>query len=316
MSEGSPPRPRLLALVGPTGTGKSAIAVAAAQVLDGEIVNCDALQIYKRFRIGTSKPGPDQMGGVPHHLFDIREPVEAYSMAEYVRDAEVVLAEIAGRNRVPIVTGGTGLYLRALLRGILDSPSHDPALRVRMDRVQARYGTWKLHRCLVRLDPDSAGRLAPTDAQRIKRALDLALRSRSTWSERIRSEGTWDSRAERYDVLKIALDRPRPDLRQRLAVRVHEFFEQGWVEEVEALLGAGVPESAHAFQAIGYREILQAIQAGEDPLERIPKIVQGTVRYAKRQRTWFRREPGIRWLDAGDPRLLDRVLELWRAPAD
>lgn len=305
--------PRILALVGPTGSGKTATAIAVCERIGGEVVGCDAFQLYRGLDIGTAKPTEAERRRVPHHLIDTLDPRTPSTMAGWVRAAEEAVRDIAGRGRVPVVVGGTGLYLRALLRGVLPAPAHDPGLRDRMRRVARRHGPARLHRCLARLDAESAARLAPNDVQRVQRALDLALRGRRTWSARLRAEGTWRDRTERYPALKVGLRADRDASRERLAARVRGFFEAGWVDEVRALLDAGVPADANAFKAIGYREIAGALARGQDPAALAGEIARATARYAKRQRTWFRGEPGVRWLDADDPARVETIVGWWNA---
>jgi tRNA dimethylallyltransferase len=251
---------------------------------------------------------------VPHHLVDEVEPATDVNLADYVRRADAAIRAIRERGRLPIVCGGTGLYLRGLLRGVVDAPARDERLRERLRNVARRRGSPSLHRWLERVDPESARRIAMGDTQRVVRALELALSGGASWSRRLREEGTWESGVERYDALKIGLDADRESLKRRLEARVDLFFEAGLVEEIRGLLAAGVPATANAFKAIGYREVLAALQAGEDPQGVREDVKQNTRRYAKRQRTWFRKEPGVSWLDAmeGTERLAERVTVLWR----
>ncbi len=303
---------RLLVVVGPTGTGKSALALALAETLGGEIVGCDAVQVYRGFDCATAKPSADERRRVPHHLIDCADPRVDFSLADYVRSAEQALAAIRGRGRVAVVTGGTGLYLRGLLAGVLPAPARDPALRARLRSILDRGGARHLRRLLARLDPGSAARIAPRDTQRLARALELAAGGRS-WSERLAADGTWAAGGERMPSLKIGLDTDRGLLGARLDERVDRFFDGGLIDEVRALLDAGVPPQANAFKAIGYREVLAAFAAGSDPETTRPAVKRSTRRYAKRQRTWFRKERGIVWLDAArdTPSLRDDVLRRW-----
>ncbi len=305
-------------LLGPTGTGKSALALALAERLPAEIVSCDAYQVYRGLDIGTAKVDRETRARVPHHLVDCLDPREAMTMGAWVRRAEAAIAEIAARGRVPLLVGGTGLYLRALLRGMVRVPPTDARLRGRLRAMAARFGAPRLHRWLASVDPASAARLARADTQRIVRALEIALQDRRTWSERLAEEGSWSQGKERYPALKIGLDMEAGLLAQRLAARVEAFFCRGWVAEVEKLLAAGVPLEANAFQAIGYREIAQALARRLPPESAREVIVRRTRHYAKRQRTWFRREPGVVWLDAAcDPQRLARtVLAHWEAFAN
>ncbi|MCP3979516.1 MAG: tRNA (adenosine(37)-N6)-dimethylallyltransferase MiaA [bacterium] len=298
MREDSPAPPRLLVVLGPTGTGKSALAVRLAEALGGEVVGCDALQVYRGFDLGTAKPTADELRRVPHHLVDDLDPTAELTLHDYVRRAESAVAEIAARGNVPLVAGGSGMYLRGLLRGVVSAPARDDELRLRLRRVAERRGSEALHRWLVRLDPASAERILPSDLQRLIRAIELALTSGRTWSELLHERGTWGADRERYPSLKIGLTMDRERLRSLLDARVQRFFDAGLVGEVRELLARGVPPGANAFKAIGYREVLAAIGAGEDPLGVVPDVQRNTRRYAKRQRTWFRKEPDVNWIDA------------------
>ncbi|HEX4823107.1 MAG TPA: tRNA (adenosine(37)-N6)-dimethylallyltransferase MiaA [Candidatus Polarisedimenticolaceae bacterium] len=304
---------RILVLLGPTGTGKSRVAVEVAEALGGEIVGCDALQIYRGLDAATGKPTDDERHRVPHALVGTVDPRHDYSLAEYVRDADAAVAAIAARGRVPIVVGGTGLYLRGLLKGVVPAPGRDAARRDRLRRLLARFGAARLHGALAARDPGSAARIAPADTQRLLRALELAGPG-PIWSDRIAAAGTWSTPGERYDALKIGLTLDRDLLAARLTARVDRFLESGLEEEVAHLLAAGVPESANAFKAIGYREALRARSLGLDLGTERDAIVTATRRYAKRQRTWFRREPGVVWMDAsGDPdALAGEIVASWR----
>jgi tRNA dimethylallyltransferase len=306
--------PRLLVVVGPTGTGKSALAVELAQELGGEVVGCDALQVYRDLDVATAKPSAGDRQRVPHHLIDFVDPRTDFTLAAYVRLAEQAVQAIAGRGRVPIVVGGTGLYLRGLLRGIIPAPERDPELRERLRRIADRGGLPRLRRWLARLDPGSVGRIAPGDTQRTLRALELALHE-VVWSARLAEAGTWSSGEERYPSLKIGLDADRAWLASRLDARVAGFFEAGLAREVERLLAAGVPASANALKAIGYREVLGALMAGVDPARTMADVQRSTRRFAKRQRTWFRKETGVTWLDARSDRaeLSATAARAWRA---
>jgi tRNA dimethylallyltransferase len=242
------------------------------------------------------------------------DPATDFNLADYVRRADAVILATRERGALPIICGGTGLYLRGLLRGVVDAPARDERLRERLRNVARRRGPQSLHRWLARVDPESARRLTQGDTQRIVRALELALSGGPSWSRRLREEGTWESGVERYDALKIGLDADRELLNRRLDARVDLFFESGLVEEVRGLLAAGVPATANAFKAIGYREVLGALRAGEDPQAVREDVKRNTRRYAKRQRTWFRKEPGVCWLDAmeGSDRLAEKVTGMWR----
>ena len=266
--------------------------------------------------MGTAKPTAAERAAVPHHLVDCVDPRVDYSAAAYVRDAEARIEAIAHRDRVPIVVGGTGMYLRSLLRGLVEAPARDEILRGRLRRLIDRFGAPSLHRRLMGVDPSSARRIAPGDAQRIVRAFELAWIGGKRWSERLDDEGTWRDGGDRYPSLKVGLDLDRSALVARLDARVDRFFEEGWVEEIERLLAEGVPPESNAFKAIGYREVSACLRRGEPPENVREEIRRRTRRYAKRQRTWFRSEPALEWYDASESteRIADRIVKRWTAP--
>lgn len=270
--------------------------------------------MYRGFDAATAKPSREDRARIPHHLVDVADPRDDYDLGVFVRAADRAIAEIVERGRVPVVVGGTGMYLRGLLRGVVAVPPRDRERRRRLRGIVERGGTARLHRLLLRLDPGSAERVAPTDIQRLVRALEIALGPGPRWSERLLAEGRWDRENERFAALKFVVEMERAAHRRRLDDRVDRFFEDGLAEEVRALLAAGVPESANAFKGIGYREVLAAISAGRDPDAVRDEVKRSTWRYAKRQRTWFRAEPGMIRLDAalGGARLAEIVVETWR----
>jgi tRNA dimethylallyltransferase len=274
------------------------VALRAAEHLHGEIVGCDALQVYRGFDAATAKPTREDRALVPHWLVDVADPRRDYSLADYVRDADAAIAAILARGHVPIVVGGTGMYLRGLLKGVVSAPARDEALRARLRRMAARFGAARLHRWLRHRDPLSAARVPPGDTQRVVRGLEVALAAGSTWGQRLEAGGTWALAGERYEAMKFGLDLPRALLNERLEARVDGFFAAGLVAEVDRLLAEGVPASANAFKAIGYREVVRARVERREPEAERDAIVQATRRYAKRQRTWFRSEPDVAWLDA------------------
>lgn len=280
-------------------------------------MGCDAVQVYRELDVATAKPSRDARARVRHHLVDAVDPRLDYSLADYVRDATAAIAEISGRGRAPIVVGGTGMYLRGLLRGIVEAPARDPRLRDRLRAIAARRGPSALHRRLRGVDPASAARIPPSDTQRIVRAFEVAIATGVPWSETLRRNGTWEAERDIWAALKIGLDLPRDLLARRLDERVGVFFGAGLVDEVRRLLEAGIPPEANAFKAIGYREVLEALRASRD-LAAVPDLVRrNTRRYAKRQRTWFRKEPDVVWLGAEERTdvLADRVVALWRGGA-
>jgi tRNA dimethylallyltransferase len=305
------PRTAILAVVGPTGSGKTELAIALAERLAGEIVGCDALQVYRGFDAATAKPDADQRARIPHHLIDCLDPRGDCTMADYGRAADRAITEIAARGRLPIVAGGTGLYLRALLRGFLKSPRRDPALRERLYAIAERGGVHRLHRILSQRDAQAAGRIHPNDVQRLVRAVELALLPGPNLSERVRQSIDWEHSAERYRAFKIGLQVDPARLREKIDVRIDRFWEEGLIDEVQRLLADGVPPEANAFKAIGYREVLAALVAGEDPRGCLELIRRNTRRYARRQRSWFRGEAGVRWFDAERPteQLCETIIE-------
>lgn len=289
----------IVAVVGPTATGKSRLALALAERLGGEIVNADALQVYRGFDIGTAKPGPDERARVPHHLLDILEPEERYSAGEFRRRALVAIGEIRGRGRLPLLVGGSGLYLRALLDGISPIPPVPETVRRRLARAAgAPGGLAALRQGLEAVDPEIARRLPPGDRQRLLRALEVheaTGRPISAWQR----ERPFGQRA--LPALRLGLTLPRPLLYDAIARRLRDMVAAGWVAEVRALLDAGIPPQAPAFQALGYRQLVRHILGDQTLDQAMASTLVATRRFAKRQSTWFRKEAGVRWLDATDP---------------
>ncbi len=289
---------RILAVVGPTAAGKSELALALAQELDGEIVNADALQVYRGFDIGTAKPGAAARRSVPHHLIDILEPAEPYSAGEFARRARGAIAEIRARHRLPIVVGGSGLYLRALMRGISPLPPADPDLRAALRGRLRRQGLEALRSELAELDPATEERLAAGDTQRVLRALEVALSTGRPLSEWIARRPFGEAA---MPALWAGLTLPRPILYDRIAARARRMIETGWVSEVASLLDRGLDVSLPAFQAIGYREIARHVQGEWSLEEALESTVRATRRFAKRQMTWFQREEEILWFSSLEP---------------
>ncbi len=280
----------LATVVGPTGSGKSALALCLAQQFDGEIVNCDSLQLYRGFDIGTAKTPPGERRGIPHHLFDVLTPQESYSAGEYAREARKVIAEIAGRGRMPIVVGGTGFYLRALLEGLPALPGRDERLRGSLlERERRRPGS--LHRLLTRLEPGAAGRIHANDVQKTMRALEVRLLTRQALPPPAEAHAL-----EGYSVIKLGLDPDRAALQQRLEARTRAMFQHGLLEEVRSLLAAGATGNEKPFEALGYKQALLHLRGGLTLEQAIESTIVETRQYAKRQRTWFRRDPEIHWL--------------------
>lgn len=280
----------LLAVVGPTGSGKSELALCLAQKFGGEIVNCDSLQLYRGFDIGTAKMPAREWRGIPHHLFDVLTAAESYSAGEYARAAREVVAEISGRGRLPVVVGGTGFYLRALLEGLPALPGRDEALRERLaPRERVRPGS--LHRILTRLDPGAAARIHERDTQKTMRALEVRLLTKAALPPVEAGRGI-----EGYAVIKLGLDPDRAELQRRLEARTRGMFAQGLIEEVRGLLAGGASGDEKPFEALGYKQAVLHLR-GEITLEQaVESTVIETRQYAKRQRTWFRRDAEVRWL--------------------
>jgi tRNA dimethylallyltransferase len=294
-----PPSPPLVAILGATATGKSALGIALARRFDGEIVSCDSTAVYRGFDIGTDKvPAPEQQG-VPHHMVDVADPIEEYSAARYAREAADVIRDITRRGRLPILVGGTGFYYRALTRGFFPGPSRDNALRARLDRVATIQGVERLHRWLGRVDSASAERILPRDQKRIVRALEVYLLTGRPMTAHFA-----DTRSPlpEYDVRAFALEIPARDTAERVARRVDAQFERGLIDEIRALLASGLPETAHPFTGLVYRQALEYLHGVRGERETRELIVRENRRYARRQLIWFRKEPNLRWIRAAGER--------------
>lgn len=286
------PAAPLLCIVGPTATGKTGLAVEIASRWGGEIVGCDASQIYRGLDIGTGKATAEELGGVAHHLIDVVEPDAAFDAAAYVRAADAAIADIRARGRRPIVCGGTGLWLRALLHGLCEAPPVRPdvvdELRARIDAGEVEV----LHAELAAVDPAAAGRIATRDRQRIERALGVYRTTGRPLSE-------WQAAhrfgAARHPAVMVGLDVPQAELRERIERRVQGMLEAGLVTEVRGLVARGFGPALRSMSAIGYRAMAAHVE-GALSLERaVELMVRDTRRYAKRQRTWFRRQVGVTW---------------------
>jgi tRNA dimethylallyltransferase len=281
----------ILVIAGPTASGKTALAVALARRLGGEIVNADSQQVYRRLDVGTAKPTAAERAAAPHHLLDVVEPGEGMDAARFVALADAAIAEIAARGRLPIVAGGTGLYLRALLHGVVPAPGRDPALRAALEREAAALGRPALHARLTVIDPEAAARIRPNDLVRVVRALEIAAGGRRP--SELHAEHAFQP--DRYDATIVALDPPRAALHARIDQRVREMFEGALLDEARALLARAGGALPHRLP-IGYAEAA-ACARGELAIEEAIRRVQvAHRRYARRQVIWLRRERGVEWL--------------------
>jgi len=293
-------------ILGPTGSGKSDLALAIARAIGGEIVSFDSVQIYRGFDVGTAKVPPAERQGIAHHLIDIADAGAVFTAGDYARVAEETLSEIAGRRRVPVLVGGTGFYLRSLLEGLTPGPTRNDALRARLQvREAARPGS--LHRILSRLDPESAARIHRNDKNKTIRALEVRLLAGAPLtavfaSERVALTG--------FLPVKMGLDPPRAELYSRLNDRARRMLDGGLMDEVRGLLDAGVPPDAKPFESLGYKQALQLLRGEVRHDEALECMQTETRRYAKRQLTWFRKEAGVQWIQGfgDDPRVQSEAL--------
>jgi tRNA dimethylallyltransferase len=283
--------PLLVVILGPTGSGKTSLSVALAKQFDGEIVSCDSVAVYQGLEIGSAKPTAEQRKQIPHHVLDVVTPDTFYTAGDYSRAARTAIAAIAARGRLPIVTGGTGLYLRALLQGLFPGPQRSAPLRDRLLRKAETRGPSVLHRILKRLDPASAARIHANDVAKVIRAIEVTLAAGQPMSE------TWKEGRDPltgYRVLRLGLDPPRPQLYERINVRASVMFAEGLVEETRGLIA----HYGHtpALASLGYRQAAEFLEGSLTLEQAIAAASQGHRNYAKRQLTWFRREPEVCWL--------------------
>jgi tRNA dimethylallyltransferase len=294
--------PPLVAIVGPTASGKSALGIFLAQQFGGEVIACDSTQLYRGFDIGTAKPTLDERADVKHHLLDILEPTEESTAGGYRERAIAILDELRARSCLPIFTVGTGLYLRALLDGLADLPLRSEEIRESLRASAAERGRGHLHRMLEHLDPHSAKQISASDEQKLIRAIEICMLTRKPLSDLHRAGR---NPLTGWRTIRIGLQPDREALNQRIRARTDKMLKDGWLNEVSRLLASGLPDNAKPFQFIGYRELRSCLR-GEIMLDaaRIA-IQQGTRQYAKRQLTWFRREANVHWLTGfGDERSL------------
>lgn len=286
-------KPRLLVIAGPTASGKSALALDLAEQLDGEIICVDSLTVYRGLAIGSAKPTTEQQQRVPHHLLDICEPTDPFTASDFRTAAAAAIQAITRRGKRPILAGGTGLYLRSLLRGLNKAPGEDPVLREVLRERLEREGGAVLLAELAKVDPDTAQRLHPNNHNRIIRALEVFQTSGIPLARFQAEHGFSDSP---YHALQFCLDLPRPVLYQRIDERVDAMLTAGLVAEVQGLLQSGIPADCKPLQAIGYKEVVAYLQGNHDQTEMTRLIKRNTRHFAKRQLTWFRGEPEMQWV--------------------
>ncbi|MGH3787005.1 MAG: tRNA (adenosine(37)-N6)-dimethylallyltransferase MiaA [Pseudonocardiaceae bacterium] len=296
--------PRAVAVIGPTGTGKSDLGVRLARRLEGDVVNADAMQLYRGMDIGTAKLPLPERCEVRHHLLDILDVTEAASVAAYQHDAHRTMGQILGAGRVPVLVGGSGLYIRAVLDD-LEFPGTVPEIRAGLEAELAEHGAPVLHHRLHRLDPVAASRILPSNGRRVVRALEVIRLTGRPFSATLPQPG-----AARYRAVIIGLDTDPAVLDARVDARVDRMFATGLVEEVCELLSLGLREGRTASRALGYQQVIAALDAGTDPACAAGPTAQATRRFVRRQRSWFRRDGRITWLDSQHPDLLDTALSL------
>ena len=298
----------LLVIAGPTGVGKTAAAVALAARVPLEIISADSRQVYRGMDVATGKPSVEERRAAVHHLIDVVDPDDRYQAARFRSDARTLVEDIHLRGRLPVVVGGTGLYIRALLRGLDPAPPADPDFRAELATVAAREGAHALHERLVAAAPAMARRLHPHDHVRIVRALEL-VRAGSPVGD---AQARWRSGESDYMVLYVGLTIPRPMLDERLAVRARSMVDAGLISEVRALLARGYDPSLPAMRGIGYRQFVDVVTGRAGTEDALRLMVRDTLRYARRQWTWFAREPGVQWIDvtAGDREAVTTKLEV------
>ena len=304
-------KPAVIAVAGPTASGKSDLGLKLAQRLGGEIICMDSMQIYRRMDIGTAKPTAQERALLPHHMLDVADPTEAYAVADYAVAAEQVIAQILSRGRVPILVGGTGLYLKALMDGLsLGGTGGDERLRAELNALADEPGgKERLHARLAAVDPETAARLHPNDRRRVIRAIEVFEQTGVPMSRQNHA-----AQERPFRVLPLALEWPRELLYARLETRVHRMMEMGLLSEVRALLESGVAPAAQSMQGIGYKELIPAAMGQDDVNRAVWDIIVHTRHYAKRQGTWLRAEPRCVWLDARDADgLLSKALALAQA---
>ena len=285
---------RIICIAGPTASGKTALAVELAKELNGEVVSCDSMQVYRRMDIGTAKPTREEMQGIPHHMIDVAEPDEDFSVSRYCDMASPIVDDIVARGKTAIIAGGTGLYMDSLIRGNAFAPFPATGVREKLEAQADAEGMQAMLRWLQSVDPDSAARLHLSDRKRILRALEVYLETGETITEHNRKT---QQRPPKYSPLWLGLDfADRGELYRRIDGRVDAMLKMGLMEEIRELLASGIPAKCTAMQAIGYKEFVNALYGGETIEQAAEEVKKSSRHYAKRQLTWFRRNPKIHWL--------------------
>ncbi|MGA9127516.1 MAG: tRNA (adenosine(37)-N6)-dimethylallyltransferase MiaA [Terracidiphilus sp.] len=289
-------KPLAILLLGPTGSGKTALSLAVGERFGGEIVSCDSVAVYRGMELGTAKPTAEERARLPHHLIDVTDPDQPFTAGEYSRQARAALAEIASRRHLPIVTGGTGLYLRALIEGLFAGPERHEELRSRLVRIHQTRGKERLHRILQRLDPASAARIHLNDTPKLMRAIEVCIKARKPLSSILQNQEKARDPLTGFRLLRIGLNPPRQALYERLNRRCAAMFDAGLIEETRALLARYGP--VKALDSLGYRQAMAVLAGTLNVDAAVAAAQQGHRNYAKRQLTWFRREPDVHWINA------------------
>ena len=299
--------PQIITIAGPTASGKTALSILLAKEMDGEIVSCDSMQVYKDMDIGTAKPTPEEQQGIPHHMLSVAEPWEDFSVSRYCAMADPIVEDILRRGKSPIIVGGTGLYMDALIRGNAFAPCPSTGRREELEALAASQGIEAVIERLRAVDPESAARLHPSDQKRIVRAMEVYLETGMTITEHNRKT---QEIPPKYHPIRFALtDRQRQTLYDRIDRRVDTMVEAGLIEEIQGLLARGIPEKCTAMQAIGYKEFVAALHGACSLEEAAGQVKQSSRRYAKRQLTWFRRNPENIWLIREDGQTSMEILD-------
>ncbi len=296
----------MVALIGPTAIGKTDLSLRLAQELNGEIIGVDSVQVYKRLDIGSAKPTREERSQVVHHLIDEIEPDEPFDAADFVRRARGLIKNMVKRGKVPLLVGGTGLYLKALLEGLAPCPGGDPLVRERLDSIRKEYGLERLYHMLADVDPETAGRIHPNDKARIIRALEvfeITGKPISAWHKKTYVDG-----GQVIPCIKVGLVRPRKELYDRIEKRVDQMMKEGFLEEVRSILESGFSPELKPLQSLGYRHMILHLSGKCSIEEAVRLLKRDTRRYAKRQLTWFRADPQVRWFN---PDYLLGQKEIW-----